>query len=404
MSQENNVIPMPEENTGLVVQDNSKNMALPELSAESIMNFDDSTQLAIQSLSAQIDVTQTDKVNSYAEIPLQKGISESMEFLKRMKGTEEDRQTVKIISDLSEKVNNEINDIKIVAKERGLIDRIFDFFRGDPHDNTLKKIDSCNNLIEELSEHMDREIEILSVRKKDADNIIETSTGVVESLDQYLVAGYIAEKRIREDIKTKQDSSSLMIRDQIELAELKSGIELFSMNLSNLNKTRLATYLSLVETYATKNCLAKLEENFSSTKQQLLLIFGQQATNALLAYTVKNAVDSHNDITKMNTALMESNARSIHSNYEGVAKLLTTGVADIDKMKQCAAAILEGAQKHNEIISEYVDHLDEHKKQINEALEPVRKFFGNSEFPEETTVKSTSSTNSTGTSSGSLKF
>lgn len=404
MSQENNVIPMPEENTGLVVQDNSKNMALPELSAESITNYDASMQFAIQSLSTQIDVTQTDKVNSYADIPLQKGISESTEFLKRMKGTEEDRQTVKIISDLSEKVNNEINDIKIVAKERGFIERIFDFFRGDPHDNTLKKIDSCNNLIEELSEHMDREIEILSVRQKDADKIINTSLDVVESLEHYLVAGYIARERIEGDIDTKKNSSSLMIRDQIELEKLESGMKLFKMNLSNLEQTRLATYLSLVETLATKNCLEELENNFSATKKKLLLIFAQQASNTLLGYTVKNAVDSHNDITKMNTALMESNARSIHSNYEDVAKLLTTGVADIDKMKQCAAAILEGAQKHNEIISEYVDHLDEHKKQINEALEPVRKFFGNSEFPEETTVNSTSSTNSTGTISGSLKF
>ena len=95
----------------------SQNVSLAELTPQSILSFDPSVQASIQALADTIDVTEMDKVNSYAEAPMQKGISDLMTFLEKMKGTEEDKQSVKFIAELSEKVNTEINDIKIIQKK-----------------------------------------------------------------------------------------------------------------------------------------------------------------------------------------------------------------------------------------------------------------------------------------------
>lgn len=353
----------------------SQNVSLAELSPQSILSFDPSVQASIQALADTIDVTEMDKVNSYAEAPMQKGISDLMTFLEKMKGTEEDKQSVKFIAELSEKVNTEINDIKIVPKEMGFFEKLLARLKGDPQENVLKKINSCITLINKLAEHMANEIALVSERQDDAARIIDTNVEVVEKLEQYLIAGYIADERIQTSIDTMSSSGTLMIREQVEMQKTKDGLDLFRINLSNLEKTRYATYLAILQTMGNKSALEKLENNFKSTMRNLLLIFAQQSANTLLGYTVKNAIDSHNNITKLNTAMMESNAASLKRNYEDVAKLITAGVADVEKMRKCAEVILEGAKKHNEILSEYVDHLDEHRKEMVDALEPVKEFF-----------------------------
>lgn len=353
----------------------SQNVSLAELTPQSILSFDPSVQASIQALADTIDVTEMDKVNSYAEAPMQKGISDLMTFLEKMKGTEEDKQSVKFIAELSEKVNTEINDIKIIPKEMGFFEKLLARLKGDPQENVLKKINSCITLINKLAEHMANEIALVSERQDDAARIIDTNVEVVEKLEQYLVAGYIADERIQSSLDSMGSSGTLMIREQVEMQKTKDGLDLFRINLSNLEKTRYATYLAILQTMGNKSALEKLENNFKSTMRNLLLIFAQQSANTILGYTVKNAIDSHNNITKLNTAMMESNATSLKKNYEDVAKLITAGVADVEKMRKCAEVILDGAKKHNEILSEYVDHLDEHRKEMADALEPVKEFF-----------------------------
>ena len=353
----------------------SQNVSLAELTPQSILSFDPSVQASIQALADTIDVTEMDKVNSYAEAPMQKGISDLMTFLEKMKGTEEDKQSVKFIAELSEKVNTEINDIKIIPKEMGFFEKLLARLKGDPQENVLKKINSCITLINKLAEHMANEIALVSERQDDAARIIDTNVEVVEKLEQYLVAGYIADERIQSSLDSMGSSGTLMIREQVEMQKTKDGLDLFRINLSNLEKTRYATYLAILQTMGNKSALEKLENNFKSTMRNLLLIFAQQSANTLLGYTVKNAIDSHNNIIKLNTAMMESNATSLKKNYEDVAKLITAGVADVEKMRKCAEVILDGAKKHNEILSEYVDHLDEHRKEMADALEPVKEFF-----------------------------
>lgn len=353
----------------------SQNVSLAELTPQSILSFDPSVQASIQALADTIDVTEMDKVNSYAEAPMQKGISDLMTFLEKMKGTEEDKQSVKFIAELSEKVNTEINDIKIIPKEMGFFEKLLARLKGDPQENVLKKINSCITLINKLAEHMANEIALVSERQDDAARIIDTNVEVVEKLEQYLIAGYIADERIQSSLDSMGSSGTLMIREQVEMQKTKDGLDLFRINLSNLEKTRYATYLAILQTMGNKSALEKLENNFKSTMRNLLLIFAQQSANTILGYTVKNAIDSHNNITKLNTAMMESNATSLKKNYEDVAKLITAGVADVEKMRKCAEVILDGAKKHNEILSEYVDHLDEHRKEMADALEPVKEFF-----------------------------
>lgn len=353
----------------------SQNVSLAELTPQSISSFEPNVQASIQALADTIDVTEMDKVNSYAEAPMQKGISDLMTFLEKMKGTEEDKQSVKFIAELSEKVNTEINDIKIIPKEMGFFEKLLARLKGDPQENVLKKINSCITLINKLAEHMANEIALVSERQDDAARIIDTNVEVVEKLEQYLVAGYIADERIQSSLDLMGSSGTLMIREQVEMQKTKDGLDLFRINLSNLEKTRYATYLAILQTMGNKSALEKLENNFKSTMRNLLLIFAQQSANTLLGYTVKNAIDSHNNITKLNTAMMESNATSLKKNYEDVAKLITAGVADVEKMRKCAEVILDGAKKHNEILSEYVDHLDEHRKEMADALEPVKEFF-----------------------------
>ena len=389
---------MPEEKT----QNNSKGLSISVLTSQSITNFEPVVQLAVQALADDVDVTEMDKVNSYAGGPQDKAISELMSFLEKMKGTEEDKQAVKSIAELSAKVNTEINDIKIVPKEMGFFEKLFARFKGDPQENVFKKIDSCHTLLNKLMEHMIREIELLAQRQDDADNIICSHVEIAEKLEQFLVAGYIAIDRIESEVQSAY-GSSLMIRQQVDLKKKEDGLDIFKITLSNLEKTRYATFVALLQTMGNKTALEKLENNFKSTMRNLLLIFAQQATITMLGNTVRNAIDSHNTITKLDSEIMKGNSENLKKNLEDVSKLMVKGVADIATMKKCAEIIIEGAENHNKIITEYVDNLGQQSKEIEEALEPIRKFMSEDTFETEKS-KDFSSSSSLTAGTTELKF
>ena len=377
------------------------------LSAESIELYDPATQQEIKKLADEIDVTLTDKVTAYAGTHLKKSINDNMQFLERMMGTEEDRQLVKHIGELSAKVNNEANDIKIVAKEKNIFARFLDFIRGaDERDDTIKKISSCFKLMGELEKAMQEEINIVTEREKDAENNTKYHIDAVTMIEKYLVAGYIACERIEAELNDLKASSSIMIADQVKCKNLSEGLINFKMVLQNLEKSRTASAVAIMQTVGAGQCLTKLKINFNSTMNNILLIFSQQSSSALLNYTVKNAIDSHKNINKLNAEMMKENSELTALNFNNVAQLVTEGIASADDMKKCAEIIIEGAQKANETITNYIEHLDEDKQKLSTALDYMNNFLGESGVLEKlnSSNSSGSSTSSSSTSSNSLKF
>ena len=342
--------------TSLTVGGKTKVYSLGDLSPSSIENYDPDIQANIRALADNIDVTETDKVNAYAEGPVKNCTDGLSKFLEKMKDTPEDRQTVELIAELSAKVSNESSDLKVVMKEKNFFQKLLArIFKEDPNDATLKKIDSCKLLIDQLGKLMTKQIQILSERHDDAQSIIDINLSAAEQLEYYLVAGYIASERITQELlDSESKSSSMTIRELNALNEKDAGLQNFNNSLVNIEQLRLGTWLATMEAVGDKKLIAILENNYKSTMNKMIMLFLQQAVNGMLGATIQNAIDGQKNLRKLNESLMTTNADNLSRHFVEVANIVTSNLMDVKVAEACAQIVYDGYLRHQEIMKEVI--------------------------------------------------
>lgn len=390
--------------TSLTVGGKTKVYSLGDLSPSSIENYDPDIQANIRALADNIDVTETDKVNAYAEGPVKNCTDGLSKFLEKMKDTPEDRQTVELIAELSAKVSNESSDLKVVMKEKNFFQKLLArIFKEDPNDATLKKIDSCKLLIDQLGKLMTKQIQILSERHDDAQSIIDINLSAAEQLEYYLVAGYIASERITQELlDSESKSSSMTIRELNALNEKDAGLQNFNNSLVNIEQLRLGTWLATMEAVGDKKLIAILENNYKSTMNKMIMLFLQQAVNGMLGATIQNAIDGQKNLRKLNESLMTTNADNLSRHFVEVANIVTSNLMDVKVAEACAQIVYDGYLRHQEIMKEVNSNMGQKKHEVVEAMKPIGDFMAINPSPDNS-INSSNSSASTFTSD-ELKF
>jgi len=235
-----------------VVQTKTNTTPAP-ITMESLQHFSPEKQKEIIAVSEQIDVLQFDKLKAFGSKPLIRTMEACDRALKDYEGTEADKQVIEMVRSLAKQANDSYDDFNIELNEANgfqkFLVKIFSGNKNGTQGDLKLKAKTCFSLLFKLAEACESWEETL---KKTFEAISVSSCEDKKScyeLEEYLVAGRLAEERISKEVEAArlQWEQSGMLEDKDKYEDLKDGLEELQSVLINLEKSRVAYALSVVQ-------------------------------------------------------------------------------------------------------------------------------------------------------------
>lgn len=218
---------------------------------KALASYTEAERKEIMDLANQIDAKKVDNLMNYASNVLLGTFEASGEFLKNEKGSTADQEVIKKVIELSQKAGDSNEDFNLALKEPSLFQKFLLKLSKGARKERMEKIQesavtnyqlltelkkSCESWIEMLVEAMS---EISVSGKNDVEQAI--------LLEKYIIAGKIAEKRIREEISEIQKNAQEtgLQKYEQEYAIVKEGYDIFEITMANLEKSRVMYRLSI---------------------------------------------------------------------------------------------------------------------------------------------------------------
>ena len=218
---------------------------------KALASYTEAERKEIMDLANQIDAKKVDNLMNYASNVLLGTFEASGEFLKNEKGSAADQEVIKKVIELSQKAGDSNEDFNLALKEPSLFQKFLLKLSKGARKERMEKIQesavtnyqlltelkkSCESWIEMLVEAMG---EISVSGKNDVEQAI--------LLEKYIIAGKIAEKRIREEISEIQKNAQEtgLQKYEQEYAIVKEGYDIFEITMANLEKSRVMYRLSI---------------------------------------------------------------------------------------------------------------------------------------------------------------
>ena len=343
------------------------------LSAESIVHYSEDEQNEIMEIANSIDVLETDKIIEFGKDPIRAMADVGLDFIKTMKGTDEDKEWIEQVTALSNQLSSTINDlsqIRIESKKKGPFAKLVEAFKSGKDDDqgVIKKVRSGAELIDKLQELMIEQIERVAAREEDASALVEGYVSNMAALQKYIVTGRVAEKRIALEVEDAKANGTDMFEDAIALQKQDTGLGLFKEVLGVLADTRATTSVAILQNYAQGAALGRMRFYQKNSFDSLRLIFTQQSSTALLNNAISNAVESSRSIIGLNEKLIEENSKNLASNMLSVVKLTTQGLVNPEITIKAGETVLNAMEQFTKEYRAYLDKCDENAMRMEEKV------------------------------------
>ena len=380
---------------------------LAPISAASLQFYSPEEQQEILNLSQQIDVKDIEKVMSYGQIPLLRSFEQAGKILQAADGSSADQEVIKEVIEISKEANQNYDDFNLVLKEPSvatkLLRKIFHSLKDDHEKEVAIKAVSCYKLLDSLSKACDTWINSLKENYTTINASICQDTADREELEKYIVAGRIAQERIRsmvEEAKQQYELSALPMAKQ-EYENLAQGEEAFEIVLLNLEKSRSAYVISTAQLYLQEKSNRNIQIAVRTQKINSTALASQQLRNAVLNMRNKQASEAQKSLNALNSELLKKISESTVLTAEESEKLLACGVYDVSAALEAAKTVISGCEAikraGEERVTQIASQMDSLKALLNEMQPFVTKV-------KEQTTSTDSSAQPSSKSSGGLKF
>lgn len=403
------VVEQASANEGLNENLNSVTTLAP-LTAQALQHFDETKQKEIVDLSAQIDVRQIEKVMCYGQAPLIRSFESAGRILQADQGSAADQQVIQEVLQLSKQAKDSYSDFNLALKEPNAIEKfvmkIFTSIKDKQDKEISVKALTNYKLLEQLSKSCDKWIESLVDGYEKIYQSALDDKADCEELEQYIVAGRIAEERIKAEVQAAKEAYELsgLIADKEELDKLQEGLDTFHVVLLNLEKSRAAFGISIGQLSIQEKTNKNVQIAVRTQKANSMALASQQLRNALLDAKNKIALEGQKSISGLNNELMKKVAENTVLTAEESEKILVNGVYSIEAALTAAKTVIDGCEairiareQRNENVAKELDNL----KGLLGEIEPfVTKLIENSSGGSSSSTSKTSRP----TTSGSMKF
>ena len=383
------------------------------LTSASLQHFKEEDREAILTLASSVDVTKFDKVAAYGSAPLMKIFSDASAIVKGFAGTSADQEVVELVRKLAEKASKSQEDFNIVISKPNFIESLFlklSTRLKEKNDADIKyKAISCYKLLEQLRDSCeawiknleDNRVKIVQAAYSDRDTCYE--------LEEYIVAGRIAEERLLEELETLREKweESGLIEDKLEYENYKRGFENFKLKLVYLEKSRVANILSVGELGLQVRANENLQLTVKSQKDHSMALAIQQIRNALTDRRNREALEGQKTITKLNDELLQKVADGIALTAKESEELLLHGVYTVEAAAQAIQTVKTACadiiKAREEMVPKIELEVEKVKKLVEELSPVVDEIKSNTSIGGET-LKNANLSTSTTTKSGNLTF
>ena len=253
---------------------------------KALASYTEAERKEIMDLANQIDVRKVDNLMNYASNVLLGTFDACGEFLKNEKGSAADQEVIKKVIELSQKAGDSNEDFNLALKEPSLFQKFLLKLSKGARKERMEKIQesavtnyqlltelkkSCESWIEMLVEAMG---EISISGKNDVEQAI--------LLEKYIIAGKIAEKRIREEISEIQQNAQEtgLQKYEQEYAIVKEGYDIFEITMANLEKSRVMYRLSIGQLALIKKSNRNVQIAIRTQVNNSMALMAQQLRNA----------------------------------------------------------------------------------------------------------------------------
>lgn len=290
--------------------------------------YSEAERKEIMELSEHIDVKKVENLMNYGSSALVKTFEQCGQFLKSESGSSADQEIIKKVVELSRKAGETYEDFNMVLKEPNLFQKLLLSFsegaRKSRNDKIQQSAISNYKLLVQLKNSCDEWIEML----KDSMGEIEYS-GIsdieqITLLEKYLIAGGLAEKRIRDELS---DSMGKYQETGTEVAAqkyqtVKEGYDIFQVVMANLEKSRVMYKLSIGQLALIKKSNRNVQIAIRTQENNSMALLAQQLRNAVLNAKTKEVLEGQKAINHLNEELIKEVSKSVGLTAEETEKLL----------------------------------------------------------------------------------
>lgn len=227
----------------------------------------------------------------------------------------------------------------------------------------------------------------LKMLDQDAEEIraaFESDTRVISLLEQYIIAGKIAQPRIESEIfeaqKLYNETGLQQYADSYE--EMQKGYKTFQIVMGKLEESRNMYYiskaqLSLVES---GNEALKLAINIQARNNMAQL--ETQIRNAIFDEKIKEKLEAQKAITKVSEALVREVSTSIGQTAQTAEKLIYNYVCNVDVAQKAITQLAESFDAIQQTANEMFPVIQANTAQLSEAVERLKPYIKNIEAEE----------------------
>ncbi len=382
---------------------------LVPLTPSALQHFDEKKQQQILAVSEQIDVRQLEKVMAYGQSPLIRSFEAAGRILHEDQGTSADQKVIKEVIELAKQANGSYDDFNLAIKEPSFLQKalmkIFTSIKDKQENEVSVKAVTSYKLLEQLSSSCDKWIDML----QDAFEKIHLSAlddkANCEELEQYIVAGRIAQERINAEVEAAKSDYELtgLVADKERYEELKDGADTFALQLLNLEKSRAAFAISIGQLYLTERTNRNMQMAVRTQRANSMALTGQQLRNAVLEAKNRIVLEGQKSISGLNSELMKKISQNAVLTAEESEQVLLSGVYSVEAALEAAKTVVEGCNAIENARTQRNASMSQELDRLKSLLGEIEPFV--TRLQETTTKDPSVSTSKTATgSTGGIKF
>ena len=375
----------------VAVEPNTSTNVAPLNVYAALKTYSEEEQKEILALADSIDVRQLDKVMNYGSVPLKNSFDQCGVLLKKEKGSEADQKVMAQVVELAKKASDSYEDFNIELKEPNFLVGFFKkFFNGKKHSEKIKKrAITTYKLLTELYSSYDLWIKILQEGLGDIEDSAMSDVDSTALLEKYIIAGEIAKDRTKqelEEIQSEYEKTGLQkyIQDH---DEIKEGLDIFCISMSNLEKSRVTNIISLGQLALIKRSNINAQVSINVQKQNTMTSISQQIRNAVMNEKTNEVVNGQKAISRLHDELLQEVSRNVGHTAEETEKLMYSGFLDMKVAKATVEIILESCKKVEAIVDTMLPQMEESTNEVNALLEQLRPCVESIERRKDDTLK-----------------
>lgn len=345
---------------------------------KALASYPENERQEIIELSEQIDVKKTENIMNYGSNVLMTTFEQCGNFLKSESGTTADQEVIKKVIELSEKAGESYDDFNLVIKEPSFLQKIILKMSPGARKGRTEKIKESAvtnyKLLVELKKSCESWIEMLVEAMGNIGYAGISDVEQITLLEKYILAGNLAEKRIKEEmteLQEKYQETGLQKYEQ-EYQEVKEGYDIFQITMANLEKSRVMYKLSIGQLALIRQSNRNVQISIRTQATNSMALLSQQLRNAVLNAKNKEVLEAQKSVTHLNNELIKEVSETVGMTAEDTEKGLYSTFYNTQAAKQAIESVVNSCAAIEKVASDMLPKMKADVTEITNIMEELK--------------------------------